>query len=54
MRDISPVLTLWDDATIRQLVQMVKVESSERIEITLKSGEIIRQRVENTIRKRRQ
>ena len=54
MQDLSPQFTEWDEVTIRRLVQTVKVESSEWIEVTLTDGKSYRQRVENKVRKRNQ
>ena len=54
MREIPHTLTEWNELDIRQLVHTVKVESAEWIEVTLTDGKIIRQRVENKVRKRRQ
>lgn len=54
MQDLSPQFSEWDEVAIRRLVHMVKVESSEWIEVTLTDGKSYRQRVENKVRKRRQ
>lgn len=54
MAEMNPSITEWNETAIRQLVHTVKVESAEWIEVTLTDGKIIRQRVENKVRKRRQ
>lgn len=38
MEDASSQITEWDEATIRQLVETVKVLSASEIEVTLKGG----------------
>ena len=43
MRNASPKLTEWDDSLIRQLVDMVKVLSADKILVYLKGGVEIQQ-----------
>ncbi len=38
MEEASPDITEWDEATIRQLVETVKVLSAEKIEVYLRGG----------------
>ena len=45
MQSASPHLTEWDEIIIRQLVEQVKVISKGEIEVMLKNGTEIRQRV---------
>lgn len=53
MAEMNPSITQWNEISIRQLVHTVKVISAELIEIYLNDGKVIRQRVENKVRKRR-
>ena len=53
LEDMSPSLQQWDEITIRQLVRAVKVISADCIEVHLTCGKVIRQNVENPVRKRR-
>lgn len=53
MAEMNPSITQWNEIFIRQLVHTVKVISAELIEIYLNDGKVIRQRVENKVRKRR-
>lgn len=38
MEEVSPDITEWDETTIRQLVEAVKVLSAEKIEVYLRGG----------------
>lgn len=53
MMEMNPSITQWDEISIRQLVHTVKVISAELIEVYLNDGKVIRQSVENKVRKRR-
>lgn len=43
MEQVSAHLTEWDESTIRQLVDTVKVLSADEIEVTLKGGTHVRE-----------
>lgn len=53
MMEMNPSITEWNEVSIRQLVHTVKVISAELIEVYLNDGKVIRQSVENKVRKRR-
>ena len=53
MMEMNHSITQWDEISIRQLVHTVKVISAELIEVYLNDGKVIRQNVENKVRKRR-
>lgn len=53
MMEMNPSITQWDEISIRQLVHTVKVISAELIEVYLNDGKVIRQSLENKVRKRR-
>lgn len=53
MMEMNPSITQWDEISIRQLVHTVKVISAELIEVYLNDGKVIRQSVENKVRKTR-
>ena len=41
----EPIFTQWDDSIIRQLVDTVKVVGADRVEVWLKSGEMVEERL---------
>lgn len=53
MMEMNPSITEWNEIAIRQLVHTVKVISAELIEVYLNDGKVIRQSMENKVRKRR-
>lgn len=53
MMEMNPSIKEWNEIAIRQLVHTVKVISEELIEVYLNDGKVIRQSVENKVRKRR-
>ena len=53
MMEMNPSITEWNEVAIRQFVRTVKVISAELIEVYLNDGKVIRQTVENKVRKRR-
>ena len=53
MMEMNPSIMEWNEVSIRQLVHTVKVMSAELIEVYLNDGKVIRQSVENKVRKRR-
>ena len=48
MENSSAELTEWEESTIRQLVDWVKIISAEEILVCLHGGIEIRQRMENS------
>lgn len=54
LAEMSPTLTQWDETSIRRIVHTVRVISAEIIEVYLNDGKVIRQSLENKVRKRRQ
>lgn len=53
MAEMNPTIMEWNEVSIRQLVHTVKVISAELIDVYLNDGKVIRQSVENKVRKRR-